>query len=739
MCNYTLLPLDVVENQCFMKHNQKTAWAVALLCAGTLANAQSQDTVTVDLLLAPALNEVEVLGTWASQDEPISQINLDKAEIEELNTGRDIPYVLQDAAGVVGWSDAGNGVGYTNMRVRGSDITRINVTVNGIPMNDAESHGVFWVNTPDLMSSTNAIQLQKGVGTSTNGSGAFGATLGLSTLGSGEKGGRVTLGMGSYGTQRATVQASTGRTNNGFWLNSRISSITSDGYVDRATSDLQSYYLAGGFSGGGHYVELVRFGGGERTYQAWWGIDAATMYGGAGFDAAPTTNYAGALYDDAWNVVGTYDDQVDNYGQEHTQLHYRNSNIAGGTFSAALHHTAGAGYFEEYNQGYGFADFGLSEYYNAAGDTVAFGDIVTRKWLDNDFFGATASWIKETQNQRWVLGGGANRYEGDHFGQVIWANNPNVSTLDPDYYTGDAVKDDANVYAKWSMRKNKMLMYADAQFRYVNHVSQGGSALGPANFDRTFAFFNPKAGLTYKLDGSSVVGAYVGVGHREPNRTDLQYAADPNDVQPERMIDVELNYQRTSEALQLNVNLYNQEYQNQLVLTGAIDNQGFPIRENVGRSFRRGLEVEAAYNITKSLSASGNVAISQNQNVNWITDPTSSFIGNTTIAFSPGVVGGARLTYAKNGGSVSLWNQYIGEQFMANDELDGQKLAAYHVMNARASYSWNCDESQRIIGFIEVRNLANTSYAANGYMWGATPYFYAQATRNIMTGLTFEF
>ena len=299
----------------------------ALTFGSMMLNAQNtaaEDSVVLDLLILPQLelDEVQVLGTWASKNGPVAQLNLTKSEVERINTGRDLPYVLQDVAGVVSFSDAGNGVGYTNMRVRGSDITRINVTVNGIPMNDAESHGVFWVNTPDLMSSTKALQLQKGVGSSTNGSGAFGATLGLSTLGAGEKGGRITVGGGSFNTRRVTAEASTGLNRNGFWMNTRLSKITSDGYVDRASSDLQSYYLSGGFAGGGHFVELVQFGGKERTYQAWWGIDSTTMYGGA-WDAAPTTNYAGALYDDSWNVIGYYDDQVDNYGQEHTQLHYR--------------------------------------------------------------------------------------------------------------------------------------------------------------------------------------------------------------------------------------------------------------------------------------------------------------------------------------------------------------------------------------------------------------------------------
>ena len=712
-----------------------TAAAVAF---SLFATAQEKaDSVEIDILLLPnvELNEMNVLGTWAQKDDPIAQINLTEKDVEALNTGRDLPYVLQDVAGVVSFSDAGNGIGYTNMRVRGSDITRINVTVNGIPMNDAESHGVFWVNTPDLMSSTNAIQLQKGVGTSTNGSGAFGASLGLSTLGAGEKGGRITLGAGSYGTQRATLEASTGKTASGFWMNTRISSITSDGYVERASSDLQSYYVSAGFAGGGHYVEAVHFGGGERTYQAWYGVDSITMYGP---DAFPQFNAAGTLYDDTWSVIGTYDDQVDNYGQEHTQLHYRYSNLFGGTFAAALHHTAGAGYYEEYNQAFAFADFGIANYVSVM-DTVVFGDVVSRKWLDNDFYGATSSWTYENSGQRVQLGGGVHRYEGAHFGRVIWANNPNVSTLDGDYYTGDAIKDDANIYAKYAVTSNNLLVYADAQYRYVNHSSTGGSATGPAIFDRTFNFFNPKVGLTYNHSGNQIFGAYAGVGHREPNRTDLQYAADVNGLQAERMVDMEFNFRNSGEKWAFDVHAYRQQYQNQLVLTGAIDAQGYPIRENVGQSFRQGLEFTGAYELTSALSATANVALSQNENVNWVSDPASSFVGNTPIAFSPGILASARSTYAKKGFEATIWNQYVGKQYLSNEGLEAHSLPAYHIINARTSYTWNCSDMQRLIGFVEFRNLGNTSYAANGYMWDDIPYYYAQATFNIMTGLTFEF
>ncbi len=716
---------------------KKIMLSVVGLALSLFATAQEKtDSVKVDIRLLPKveLNEVNVLGTWAQKEDPIAQINLTKKDVEALNTGRDLPYVLQDVTGVVSFSDAGNGVGYTNMRVRGSDITRINVTVNGIPMNDAESHGVFWVNTPDLMSSTNAIQLQKGVGTSTNGSGAFGASLGLSTLGAGEKGGRITLGAGSFGTQRATIEASTGKTESGFWMNTRISSITSDGYVERASSDLQSYYVSAGFADGGHYFEAIRFGGGERTYQAWYGVDSTTMYGQNAF---PQFNAAGALYDDNWNVIGTYNDQVDNYGQEHTQLHYRYSNLFGGTFAAALHHTAGAGYYEEYNQNTVYNDFGIGDYVSAM-DTVSYGDVVTRKWLDNAFYGATSSWTYEKDGQRLQLGGGAHRYDGAHFGKVIWANNPNVSTLDADYYTGDAIKDDANFYAKYALTKNNLLVYADAQYRFVNHSSTGGSATGPANFDRTFNFFNPKLGLTYNFGGNQIFGAYAGIGHREPNRTDLQYADDPNELLAERMLDIEFNFRNSGERWIFDVNAYRQQYQNQLVLTGAIDAQNYPIRENVGQSFRQGLEFTGAYELTSALSARANLALSQNENVNWVSDPTSSFVGNTTIAFSPSTVASARLTYVKKGFEATLWNQYVGKQYMSNEALEAHSLPAYHVINARTSYTWY-GKYPNVTGFVEFRNLGNTSYAANGYMWGDFAYYYAQATFNIMTGLTFEF
>jgi iron complex outermembrane receptor protein len=359
--------------------------------------------------------------------------------------------------------------------------------------------------------------------------------------------------------------------------------------------------------------------------------------------------------------------------------------------------------------------------------------------LDNDFYGATSSWTYENGDQRVQLGGGVHRYEGAHFGEVIWANNPNVSTLDDNYYTGDAIKDDANVYAKYALTNNNLLVYADAQYRFVNHSSKGGSATGPANFDRTFNFFNPKVGLTYNLGGNQIFGAYAGVGHREPNRTDLQYANDANALQAERMLDIEFNYRNSGEKWAFDVNAYRQQYQNQLVLTGAIDAQGYPIRENVGQSFRQGLEFAGVYELSSVLSATANVALSQNENVNWVSNPISSIVDNTPIAFSPSAIASARLTYAKKGFEATLWNQYVGKQYMSNEGLEAHSLPAYHIINARTSYSWSCDDRQKVTGFVEFRNLGNTSYAANGYMWGDFAYYYAQATFNIMTGLTFEF
>ncbi len=720
---------------------------IAFLCASTpvvaqrsLLSLEEDTTATIDILPAPVLDEVEVFGTWASKNQPIAQFNLSEKQVQELNSGRDIPAVLGDLPNVVSFSDAGNGVGYTNMRVRGSDITRINVTVNGIPMNDAESHGVFWVNTPDLLSSTRAIQLQKGVGSSSNGSGAFGATLGLHTLGAGRTGGEVSVGAGSYGTQRYTAKLSTGLTRNGLWANARLSKITSDGYVDRASTDLQSYYLSGGMSGGGHYLEAVLFGGSERTYQAWWGIDSLTMYGAPGMAAAPTTNYAGALYDESWNTLGFYDNQVDQYGQEHRQLHYRYAYFLGGTLSLALHHTAGRGYFEEYNQNFGFADFGLPNYVNGT-DTIAFGDVVSRKWLDNSFYGMTGSWIRENwdTHTHWVVGGGMHRYNGDHFGERIWANHPALSALDREFYRGDAVKDDANMYFKWTQRKYKgLLLYADAQYRYVRHFSQGGSATGPAFFDRTFHFFNPKAGLTKQLAKKTRWGAFVGVAHREPNRSDLQYALTPDAVQAERMVDAEVNYKREWDRIQIDLNGYYQYYQNQLVLTGELDNQGYAIRANVGQSYRRGVEAVAAASLGKRWSAQAHGAVSQNRNVDWVS-PQHSDAQNTPIAFSPALLAGARLQYEWKGLEWSLYNTYVGSQYLSNEGLLAHSLPAYHLLNTRVHYTWSCDETQQIKVFLELRNLTNQSYAANGYVWDNEPYYYAQATFNVLSGLTFSF
>lgn len=714
-----------------------------LFFAGTVSAQEKVDTAKVSILLLPRveLHEVQIVGTWASKNAPIAQTNLTVKDIDAMNSGRDLPAVLGDLPSVVSFSDAGNGVGYTNMRVRGSDITRINVTVNGIPMNDAESHGVFWVNTPDLMSSTKAIQLQKGVGSSTNGSGAFGATLGLHTLGAGEKGGKIHVGLGSFGTTRYTAEASTGLSKNGFWVNSRLSRITSDGYVDRASSDLQSHYISMGWSGGGHYLEFVNFSGSERTYQAWWGIDSLTMYGGNGFAAAPRTNYAGALYGDNWDVIGHYEDQTDNYGQDHLQLHYRMANLWGGTLSAALHKTDGQGYFEEYNQGYSFADFGLPSYVNGV-DTVLYGDVVTRKWLDNTFFGTTASWVKENyeSNNQWIVGGGAHRYIGDHFGEHIWSNHPNISAIDDEYYRGSAVKDDANIYMKHTVRSlRNVLYYVDAQYRFVQHQSEGGSATGPAYFDRTFHFFNPKIGLTWRPKSDQEWGAFLGVAHREPNRSDLQYAADPNDVSAERMLDLEMNYKRRLDHVAWHINGYYQWYDNQLVLTGAIDNQGYPIRSNVGRSFRRGVELQGDVQFSSRWKAQLHASLSQNINVNWVSDPTSSIVKNTDIAFSPRILGGGKVQYEHRHFQLSLSNAFVGKQYMSNEGLQSHTLPAYHTLNSKINYQWVCDFTQKVNIYLELRNLGNLSYAANGYMWGDVPYYYAQATFHLMSGVSYEF
>lgn len=684
------------------------------------------------------LQEVGVSATRAGDKTPMAFTDMNEEEIARNNQGRDIPFLLEQLPNVVSTSDAGNAIGYTGMRIRGSDATRINVTINGIPLNDAESQGTFWVNTPDLASSLTSVQVQRGVGTSSNGAAAFGATVNLETKGAETRPyASVDLGAGSFGTFRRNIQAGTGLINNRWFVNTRLSKITSNGYVDRASSNLTSYYLSGGYKGEKHSVTAISFGGHERTYQAWYGLDSLT------FHSNPTFNYAGAIYDSLGNISRYYDNEVDDYRQDHYQLHWNSGWTNRWSSHLGLHYTYGRGFYEQYKQQEFLAEYGLPAYVQGS-DTAEYTDLVRRLWLDNHFYGLVGNLTYSGDKLELILGGGLNRYEGDHFGELIWMQLASGSFPEDRFYENASVKTDANVYLKaYYTLTPGWVLFGDLQFRRVAYSGEGtDEGQVEIGFEDGLNFFNPKAGVQYRLNTNNRLYASWAIGHREPARTDYLGAAPGQTPQPERLSDIELGWQHQGNDLRAQVNVFYMDYRNQLVLTGEINNVGSPIRANVGSSFRSGLELSASWNITRGLDWSPNLSLSLNRNRDYfITNPDNSLsaLGNTQLAYSPSVVGGSILRYTYKWASLSLINKYVGEQYLSNEERPAHRLPAYFIQDARLVLSgpWLGMKNTEFTFF--VNNLFNTRYASNGYVYGGAPYYYAQAGTNYLASVRLNF
>jgi iron complex outermembrane receptor protein len=704
--------------------------------------AIDQNSFSLKINLNQSLNllrSVEVSALRASAASPLAFTDINKETIEKLNSGRDMPFLLEQTPGVVATSDAGAGIGYTNIRVRGSDITRINVTVNGIPINDAESNGVFWVNMPDLASSTNSIQLQRGVGTSTNGGSAFGATLNMETDGANTKpSANVHVGLGSFNTQRYTAQFGTGILNKNWWMGGRLSQITSDGYIDRATSKLQSYYLSGGYIDGKTSVRAVIFGGREKTYQAWYGVDSATMA------TNRTFNFAGAIFNDAWEVVDFYDNQIDNYSQDHYQLHLNHVFSESLRLNVSLHYTKGAGYFEEYIQDADMAAHNLPPLILGA-DTISTTNLVRQKWLDNDFFGGIFNFEYTSNKLTSILGGGAHRYLGNHFGEVIWAQTYLALLPGMRFYQSDAIKNDMNVFWKnlFAVTQNTTL-FLDLQVRTVAYSASGtDDVVGDFSFEQNFTFFNPKVGVSHTFLEKKRLYASLGVANREPNRTDLIYADPDNLPKPERLYDFELGIQSKGEKVTWDANAFLMYYQNQLVLTGALDAVGFPIRENIGQSYRIGIELSANWQPLNWLRWSPNITYMNSQNLDFVEDlpdGTVRALGNTAIAYSPNSIIASTLEFfpIKNL-SLGLFTKYVGSQYLNNSQTERLMLNSYLLNDVRVAYSWQPMWIEGIEVYINALNIFGTEYASNGYVYAGTPYFYPQAGLNFIGGLVVSF
>lgn len=697
--------------------------------------SQVKDTTKVN-----QLDEVLVSAIRVTTKTPVSFSNLDKKEIAPRNLGQDIPILMNFLPSVVTTSDAGNGVGYTGIRVRGSDATRVNVTINGIPYNDSESHGTYWVNMPDFASSVESLQLQRGVGTSTNGAGAFGASLNMLTDNyAKQSNGEISNSFGSFKTRKHTVKFSTGLLNDHFELAGRVSVLHSDGYVDRAASDLKSYFLQGTYVGKTTLIKVLVFGGRERTYQAWYGVDSETL------SADRTFNFAG-MYTDVGGNTRFYQNQTDNYQQDHFQWHWNEKISNNWNTNLAFHYTRGKGYYEEYQEDQAFSDYGLLPF-----GTVTSTDLVRQKWLENDFYGTTFSANYKAKKLDFIFGGGYNKYEGDHFGRVIWARFASQSELGFPYYQDFATKTDGNLFAKANFQVSaEVSLFGDVQIRNV-HYKANSPETGVVNDN--FNFFNPKAGLNYDINGGNKLYFSYARANREPNRTDYENGS----PRPEKLNDFELGLRHTASKVKWNANIYYMAYKDQLILTGELDEVGSPIRENSGDSYRLGLELDATVTVLDKVVIRPNITVSTNKNKNFKfqRDGVVTNLGNTNIAYSPDFIAANSVTYMPiENLQFSLLSKFVGEQYMGNIDAETSKLSAYFVNDLSISYEIKPKSVfKSILLTALVNNIFDYKYESNGYFYtydddwsnpgqvttieGAG--YYPQAGINFLAGLTLKF
>lgn len=699
-------------------------------------NFDLQKSIDLDITLEESsvlTDEVIVTATRANEKTPTTFTNINAQSIQKQNFGQDLPIILNWTPSVVTTSDAGGGVGYTGIRIRGSDATRVNVTINGIPYNDSESQQTYWVDVPDIASSTQSVQIQRGVGTSTNGASAFGASVNVQT--NSLKADPYTdfiTAFGSFNTQRYTFRAGTGLINDRWAFDGKVSKITSDGYVDRASSDLGSYYLSGGFYGKRTIVKAIVFGGSEKTYQSWYGVDEETLA------TNRTMNYAGAIYAADGTISRYYDNQVDDYKQDNYQLHishqlgqYWNANVA-------MHYTYGRGFYEQYNQGESFAGMGLPDIL-LKDTTLTSSDVIVRKWLDNKFYGATYSFNYSKDRNTIVVGGAYNQYaHARHFGEIVWSEYAGVIPVRYNYYQGQSQKNDFNTYVKWNYNLTKELnTFVDLQYRRVDYQTAGiRDDQSPYDVNESFNFFNPKFGLSYTLSEKSVLYGSYAVSNREPNRSDYI----DGEVKPrsEHLENLEIGWRRTTSDYGFEANYYLMNYTDQLVLTGALDNTGTPIRANVGKSYRTGIELSGMIKFSDRFSWNLNTTFSISKNKDYVDD--ALMVRNTSIILSPGVIAGSQLTWSPlRNFQTTLLSKYVGKQYLDNNENENLKLADYFINDLRLAYQIFPKGMKEIGLSFLANNLFDVKYSSNGAAYGSTAYYYPQAGRNFMVMITMKF
>ncbi len=690
---------------------------------------------------ASQLEEVVVSSLRADDKTPIAFQTLEKPQIELNNLAQDLPYILRITPSTVISSDAGNGVGYTQIRIRGTDLTRINVTVNGIPLNDAESHGVWWVDLPDIAESTEDIQVQRGVGTSTNGAGAFGATINIKTTKiKREPYAVLTNTYGSFNTMKNSVSFGTGAIKDHFSFNARLSRIHSDGYIDRARSDLKSFYLSGSYFTKKTVITGIIFSGFEETYQAWYGMPKASL----------DTNRTYNPY--------TYDNEVDHYLQTHYQLHFvhqLNSNIK---LQLSGFYVKGGGYYEQYKDNESYEDYGLQPLIIGT-DTITETDLIRRKWLDNDFYGVTYSATFDKGNFSSVLGGSWSNYEGWHFGRIIWMQYAGNTPIRYEWYRNVGYKQDFNIYYKAHyLIGEKLNLYGDMQYRHINYdISGTDDDLRTLSLLQPYDFFNPKAGFIYNISNRQNIYASFAVANREPKRSDFVDAPEDRQPKPETLYDYELGYKYSFSKMLFNVNLYYMDYRDQLIMTGEINDVGTPIMVNVPHSYRRGIELVWGFKPDDKIQWDANLTLSQNKILNyvdhvddWDTWPQQvvDTLGTTDISFSPSVIGSSLLQLNLTKNLSVVWiAKYVGRQYIDNTSNIERSLDPYFVNDLNIQWTIKKQNLPEINLVLKVNNLLNEKYETFAwvyrYYYGGEEYvmdgYFPQAPRNYLLSLRLKF
>ena len=702
-----------------------------------------------DSVTSQKLDEVLVKAVRVKEKAPITHSNVSKKQLAKRNLGQDIPVLLNYLPSVVTTSDAGAGIGYTGIRIRGVSAQSTNITINGIPYNDAESLGTFWVNLGDFSSSVESLQLQRGVGTSTNGSGAFGASINVLTDAvSKNANAEISNSLGSFNTKKHTVKFSSGLLNNNIEISGRLSNITSDGYVDRASTDLKSYFLQAAYVNKNTLIKAITFGGSELTYQSWFGIDKETL------EEDRTFNPAG-IFEDENGITQFYDREVDDYKQDHYQLHWsqRYNNYLSTT--VGLNYTKGRGFFEQFREDDDFVTYGF-EPITVNGQLIESTDLIRRRWLDNNFYvvNANVSYKKDTVD--FIAGGSYSHYSGDHFGEVIWAQYASQSQIRDRYYSGNAKKNDFSLFGKSTYRLNsKIDLYTDLQLRNVTYKTTGtNSDLNNFVVDKKYSFFNPKIGLTYAFNSNNNLYFSYARANREPSRDEFEN--NPG-IKPEKLNDFELGWRHKNGNFTFNANSYFMFYNEQLVLTGAINNVGAALRTNSGKSYRLGVELEAIIPVTPKLTLQPNLALSTNKNLETIISFDGNLVnlGKTDIAFSPNLVAANAIVFEPiKALQLSFLSKYVDQQYMSNTEAKTSRLNSFFISDLNVVYTLKTNSIFKSVVFTGlVNNVFNKKYVSNGYYFtydddfsnpgtittieGAG--FYPQATTNFLLGATLKF